>query len=231
MQKKERVAIFDIDGTVFRSSLLIKLVDAFIEKGMFPKRAAERYARAYARWVDRKDSYDNYIHGVIEAFQVYVKGMHYKDFVHVAKEVVQRERNKVYRFTRDLVKDLHKKGYYLLAISHSPKMVIEPFGKYLGFDKVYGMMYESDKSGRLTGKIMHEEIVFDKAKVLLRAVEKEHLTLKNSVGVGDTETDIAFLRLVEKPICFNPNSKLYVYAKRKGWEVVVERKDVVYTIK
>jgi len=36
------------------------------------------------------------------------------------------------------------------------------------------------------------------AKVLLRAVEKEGLTLAGSVGVGDTESDIAFLKMVAK---------------------------------
>ena len=66
--------------------------------------------------------------------------------------------------------------------------------------------------------------------LLKRAVEKEGLTLVGSVGVGDTESDIPFLELVEKPICFNPNLKLYKHAKREGWKVVVERKDVVYEL-
>jgi len=34
--------------------------------------------------------------------------------------------------------------------------------------------------------------------------------------------------MVDKPIAFNPNSKLYRYAKRAGWKIVVERKDVIY---
>jgi phosphoserine phosphatase len=50
------------------------------------------------------------------------------------------------------------------------------------------------------------------------------------VGVGDTESDIPFLKLVDRPICFNPNRKLYAAAKRHGWKVVVERKDVIYKI-
>ena len=29
---------------------------------------------------------------------------------------------------------------------------------------------------------------------------------------------------------FNPNQKLYRYAKRMDWKVVVERKDVVYEL-
>lgn len=71
---------------------------------------------------------------------------------------------------------------------------------------------------------------FDKAVILKRAVGKEGLALKGSVGVGDTESDIPFLKMVERPICFNPNKKLYRYAKRKGWPIVVERKDMIYNL-
>ena len=39
-----------------------------------------------------------------------------------------------------------------------------------------------------------------------------------------------FLEMVENPICFNPNEKLYTEAKRQGWKVVVERKDVIYEL-
>ena len=100
----------------------------------------------------------------------------------------------------------------------------------MGFDKIYGRIYEVDKQKRFTGKLLYLDFISDKAEILKRAVEKEKLTLKGSVGVGDTESDIAFLKMVEKPICFNPNQKLYKYAKRAGWKIVVERKDVVYSL-
>ncbi|MBI2055454.1 MAG: hypothetical protein HYT42_01035 [Candidatus Sungbacteria bacterium] len=48
--------------------------------------------------------------------------------------------------------------------------------------------------------------------------------------MGDTESDVSFLKLVERPIAFNPSMKLYKYAKKRGWEVVVERKDVIYRL-
>ncbi len=70
----------------------------------------------------------------------------------------------------------------------------------------------------------------DKSKILDRVLEKGGLTLRGSVGVGDTESDIAFLKRVQKPICFNPNKKLYTHAKRAGWRVVLERKDVIYEL-
>ena len=77
-------------------------------------------------------------------------------------------------------------------------------------------------------EFLHLDLILDKSKILQRAVNKENLTLKHSVGVGDTESDISFLKQVAKPICFNPNRKLYNYAKRKHWSIIVERKDVIY---
>ena len=90
--------------------------------------------------------------------------------------------------------------------------------------------YEVDKNNKFTGKALFTDLIDNKNKILKRAVEKESLSLKGSVGVGDTESDIAFLKMVERPICFNPNKKLYTRAKRSGWKVVVERKDMIYEI-
>ncbi|MDF1496973.1 MAG: HAD-IB family hydrolase [Patescibacteria group bacterium] len=225
----KKLAIFDIDGTIFRSSLLIELTDALIREGIFPASVAEEYNKAHSKWLNREGSYDDYIMAVVRAFESKIKGVSKADFTRVARSVVKANGKRVYRYTRGLVGDLQKKGYYLLAISHSPLDIVAPFAKTLGFDKVYGRIHETDAKGKFTGKTEYLDLISDKAKILTRAVAKENLTLKSSIGVGDSEGDISFLKLVEQPICFNPNSKLYATAKRLGWKVVVERKDVVYT--
>ena len=120
------------------------------------------------------------------------------------------------------------KKYYLLAVSHSPMEIVQNFARGLGFDKVYGRIYEVGRGRKFTGARPYDHLIDDKGKILSRACEKAGLTLRESVGVGDTESDVAFLKMVERPICFNPNKRLYEYAKRRGWRVVVERKDVVY---
>ncbi len=225
---RKKVAIFDIDGTIFRSSLLIELVEELIRAGIFKPRVRRIYARDKVKWLDRKGDYEAYIMSVVAAFRRNIRGVRFSEFDRVAKRVVALHKDRVYRYTRDLVRELKKKNYYVLAISHSPKAAVDAFCRHLGFSKVYGLMYEVDAKGKFTGGMMHEELIFDKAAILLRALEKEYLTLHGSVGVGDTESDIRFLKLVETPICFNPNQKLYRVAKRNGWKVVVERKDVVY---
>ena len=229
-KKNKKVAIFDIDGTVFRSSLLIELTDALIQEGIFSSNVRKIYSKAHKNWLDRKGSYEDYIEAVVKAFLQNIKGVQYKEFSRITKKVVDFHKDRTYQYTRDIIRDLKKKNYYLLAISHSPQKVVKEFCKGMEFDKIYGRIYEIDKQERFTGKVLYEELISDKAEVLKRAIEKEKLTLEGSVGVGDTDSDISFLKMVEIPICFNPNEKLYQHAKQVGWKIVVERKDVVYNL-
>lgn len=227
----KKVAIFDVDGTIFRSSLLIEFVEALVTAGVFPKESRHMYDLHYKRWLNRTGSYENYIEGVINAFMKHLKGVSYEDFDRIGKEVVEANKGRVYRYTRDLVKKLKRKGYFLLAISQSPKGLLDDFCKRLGFDKVYGRFYELGPSERFTGEVVDLHLIANKANIVRRAVAKENLTLKGSYGVGDTEGDVPMLELVETAICFNPNAQLYRFAKLNKWKVVVERKDVVYEIK
>lgn len=227
---KKRVAVFDIDGTIFRSSLLVELTETLTAMRIFPRSVRLRYLPAYHAWLDRTGTYEAYLERLIRAFDAAIRGVRAEEFISVAREVAAYHAERLYRYTRDLVRTLRSRSYYLLAISHSPKYAVEAFAKQLGFRKVYGRMLEVDKRGRFTGRTLHEELIMDKAAILERAAAKEGLTLRNSFGVGDSESDIPFLKLVTHPIAFNPNRALYTHAKRAGWNIVVERKDVIYEL-
>ncbi len=226
----KKVAVFDIDGTVFRSSVLVELVEELIRRGVFPSKAHAQYERAYLSWLNREGEYQEYIEAVVKTFERYIRGVPYGVLADVGKEVTEERGKRLYRFTRDFLKELKKKGYFLLAISQSPKLVLDPLCKKLGFDKTYGRIYEIGPEDTFTGGIADLHLIANKANIVKRAVLKEKLTLKGSIGVGDTEGDIPMLDLVERPMCFNPNKKLYAYARRMGWEVIVERKDVIYKL-
>jgi HAD superfamily hydrolase (TIGR01490 family) len=230
MTEGRPVAVFDIDGTVFRSSLLIELVEALIERGIYPPEARDVYAESQEEWLNRNGEYGPFIKKVVESFAHHIKGQEYGMIADIAGEIIETKKQRTYRYTRDLIKELKSNGYYLLGISHSPKFIVDGFGYELGFDKTYGTFYETGPSDRFTGTIADEHIIMNKSAILKRAVEKEKLTLVGSYGVGDTESDISMLELVETAIAFNPNRLLYRHAKKLNWQVVVERKDVIYEI-
>jgi HAD superfamily hydrolase (TIGR01490 family) len=226
----QKVAFFDIDGTVFRSSLVIELLEALIEKGIFPPHARDEYKHSHEAWWEREGSYEKYIDDVVRTYMKHIKGVHYGVLADVGRDVVRAQEKRVYRYTRDLITDLKAKDYFVVAISQSPKTILDEFCKSYGFDKVYGRIYELGPRDCFTGTIIDEALIKDKSAIIERLLSQGEFTLGGSVGVGDTEGDIPLLSKVETPICFNPNMKLYEYAKERKWPVVVERKDVIYTI-
>ncbi|MBY0538324.1 HAD family phosphatase [Patescibacteria group bacterium] len=226
---QQSVAFFDIDGTIFRSSLLIELVEALIKDGVFPAEVTDMYRTEYTAWRNREGTYDEYIGAIIDAYLSHIKGVHYGVFADVGRRVVSLHRKRVYRYTRDLVAELKSKGYYVIAISQSPKTVLDAFCKEYGFDKVYGRIYEIGPQDQFTGNVTDEHLIENKANIVKRVFEHHpELTRTGSIAVGDTDGDIPLLESVETAICFNPNETLYKYAKRMGWKIVVERKDVIY---
>lgn len=228
---KNKVAFFDIDGTVFRSSLLIELVEALIEEGVFSPEVRDSYYQSYSDWRNREGTYEAYIADVINAFLAHIKGVSYGQFADIGRRVVSRHSKRVYRYARDLVHELKQDGYILVAISQSPKTILDVFCAEYGFDKVYGRIYEIGPQDCFTGVVTDEHLIENKANIVKRVLERNpELALEDSIAVGDTDGDIPLLEQVTRPICFNPNQALYTHAKRVGWEVVVERKDVIYKV-
>ena len=226
------VAFFDVDGTVFRSSLLIELVEGLVKADVFPADAKDMYEDARRRWKNREGSYEAYIDQIIHTFLANIKGVHYGEFADIGRLVVAKNAKHVYRYTRDLITKLKDEGYYVIAISQSPKTILDEFCAQYGFDKVYGRMYEIGPQDRFTGEVTDVHLIENKANIVKRVFDHHanELTPDKSLAVGDTEGDIPLLESVQRAICFNPNQVLYDHAKRLGWEVVVERKDVIYTL-
>jgi HAD superfamily phosphoserine phosphatase-like hydrolase len=144
--------------------------------------------------------------------------------------VVDAHSKRVYRYTRDLLKELKEQDYYTIAISQSPKAILDEFCQNYGFDKVYGRMYEIGPTDRFTGVVIDEHLIQNKANIVKRVFERHNFDQTGTHAVGDTEGDISMLELVDNPICFNPNQAFYDHALRMGWSVVTERKDVIYNI-
>src|SRR3989339_2268388 len=146
--RKRKLAVFDVDGTIFRSSLTRRLFVHLVEEGIFSKRALEEVRREFEAWLNRTGTHDAYITKLVKVFMKYIKGKKQEDIRRVSRIVVVEEKARVYRFTRELVRDLRKKNYFLLAITGSPYETVRMYNRFLKFDKTYGWVLEIDKYGR-----------------------------------------------------------------------------------
>ncbi|MFA5777736.1 MAG: hypothetical protein WC906_04825, partial [Parcubacteria group bacterium] len=89
--------------------------------------------------------------------------------------------------------------------------------------------YELDSDGIYTGNAVFEPTK-NKGEVAKQYAVENGITFKDSYGMGDTESDASFLKLVDQPIVFNPNTNLKEIAEKENWRIVVEKKDVIYEI-
>lgn len=223
------IAVWDIDGTIFRSSLTIELFRRLVADKIFSPSVLDRVRRSEQKWLNRQGHYDDYIWDVVRTYQRAIIGKPRLAILQASREVIKEQKFRTYRYTRDLLNKIHGK-YLTIGISGSPLEVVSEYNKFLKFDKIYGSEFGVDEKGRYSGQVLHEPPRYKK-ELIVRYAQSHKLSFEKSIGVGDTESDIGFLELVDKPIAFNPNQRLALHAKKRNWTVVIERKDLIVDFK
>ncbi len=226
----KKIAIFDIDGTIFRKNLAFELIDELAWMKIFPKEVRTKLVSLYTNWLDHEGTYEEYRKALVALYEKNIRGVKQSDIIAASKKVVPFYRERTYIFTANLIGNLREKNYNLIAVSGSPDEIVREYNRYLRFDAVFGSVYAVDERGYYTGKTSFEP-TRHKGHVVQQYALENNLTLEDSYGVGDTESDVKFLEIVNHPIAFNPNLNLKRIAEQKNWRIVVEKKDVIYEIK
>lgn len=229
-QAKRPFAVFDIDGTLIRWQLYHAVADKLAKKGILDAAGFAQVRASRMHWKNRlgETAYENYSRQLVTLFNGAISGLKVKDLEKAYDEVIEEYRDQVYTYTRDLIKELRRKNYLLFVISASQAEIVELLGKHYGFDDFGGTVYEHE-NGHFTGR--NTPLLSERKPAYLKQLVKKHDAVwENSVGVGDTESDIPMLSLVEQPIAFNPTKKLFQHASKHGWKVVLERKNMVYEL-
>lgn len=224
-----KFAVFDIDGTVLRWQFFHAIVNELGKEGLLTKEEHDSIKHARMQWKTRSssDSFHKYEKVLVETYLGALPHISQRQHNQAEDAVYEEYKHQLFTYTRDLIKELKERGYYLLAISGSHHYVVEKFCQGLGIDDFIAAKAIIN-NGKYTGKL--ESPIFDKSAALNKLVKKHNLTFKDSYGTGDSASDAAMLEMVENPIAFNPDQKLYKIAKTKGWQIVLERKNVIYEL-
>ncbi len=229
-KKKEKIAIFDIDGTIFRKNLHFELINELVWMKVFPREARDQLSNVYSDWLKHEGTYEDYRKALVAIYAEHIRGCSQADVLKASKILIPFHAKRTYIYAERLIKKLREEQYHLLVISGSPIEVVEEYNRqYLKFDAAFGSVYELDQQGFYTGAATFEPSV-NKGALVEQYLYEHKISLAGSYGIGDTGSDTSFLKLVEHPIAFNPNQNLKAVAEEKGWPIVVEKKDVIYEI-
>lgn len=230
MGQKNKLAVFDIDGTIFRKNLQFELIDELVWMKVFRRSVRRELLNAYTSWLEHKGTYEDYKQRLVELYSENIKGCKKEDVEKASKSVVPFHKDRTYIFAEDLIKKLREKNYHIVAVSGSPIEIVREFNKTrLKFDEAFGSVYEIDDNDIYTGEEGFTPVK-NKGQLIKQYAFENNLTLEDSYGIGDTESDASFLEIVENPIAFNPNQNLREIAEKNNWKIMVEKKDVIYEI-
>lgn len=224
---QEIVAIFDIDGTIFRDSLLLHHMEKCIAYDVFPISVEMELKPHKNAWQNRELDYDDYLYTASKLYTKYISNKEILDVEFVAKKVIEKESKKLYRYTRDRIKWHKKQGHKIIFISGSPDFLVAKMAEKLGADLWFASQYLND-GNKYSGEVVPMWDSESKKKIL----EGLPFDLENSYSYGDTTGDFTMLQMTGHPTAINPNQKLLdkLRKERVVCNVVVERKDVIYSI-
>lgn len=224
-----KFAVFDIDGTLIRWQLYHAIVDQIVNLGYPNENAKHKLKKARMVWKNRQyeEAFSDYEKELIRIYESSFNELRPEQFDQLVDGVIDRYKDQVYTFTRDLVQDLRQKGYFLIAISGSHQELVEKLAQYYNFDSWVGTKYE-----RIHGKFSGKKYVpsMNKSAVLHKIITENNLAMDDSYAVGDTISDLPVLEMVDNPIAFNPEKKLLKASSNNGWKIVIERKNVIYQL-
>ena len=229
-------AFFDIDVTIYRNSLLTEHFKKLIKYDLLDFSAYDqRVKEAFKLWDERVGNYDNYLEDLTGTYVDAIKGLptRYNDFV--ADKVVELKGNRVYTYTREMIKWHKSQGHLVIFISGSPDFLVSRMAKKWNADDYCGSTYHTDSTGALTGEISPMWDSANKLKSIHKFCEKYNIDLDKSYAYGDTHGDVTMLELVGNPKAINPSLELLNTIKKSELlsnkvEVIVERKDVIYSL-
>lgn len=225
-------AFFDIDGTLYRDSLMIEHFKKLVKYEVIdPVLWFGHVEKTYNMWKKRRGNYEDYMEELAEIYIDSIKNLNKNDTAFITKQVIDLKWESVYQFTRDRI-DYHiKEGHHIFFISGSPDYLVEGMAKKYNATECIGTKYLTDESGNFTGEIIRMWDAESKSNAISMLTEKYQLDLDECYAYGDTNGDYSMLTSVGSGFAINPTKELLHRLKDvDSVRIILERKDVIYEL-
>ena len=205
-------AFFDIDGTLYRDSLMVEHFKKLIKYDIIDQKAWFEHARdTFMDWDKRQGHYDDYLDEICDLYVKSLIGLDKTCIDFTSDQVIKLKSDRVYKYTRSRIKWHLDNNHIVIFISGSPGFLVEKMAKKYNVTDCIGSNY------------LFENEMFN------------GIDLNKSYAYGDTNGDINMLRRVGNPIAINPTKELLSHIASdpvisKTSQIIVERKDIIYSL-
>ena len=231
--EKQVAALFDIDGTIFRGSLLIEHFKLLLKYNLIPEEFyTSKIKNLEIAYKNREVDYEIYLEALVDSYRLAIIGLDKLTIDFTAEQTILNCYKKIYKFTKDEIKKHKEKGNKVIFISGSPDFLVNKMADKLNADLWFGSTY-LHKNNLITGDVIPMWDSKSKENTINKLVDFYNLDLENSFAYGDTTGDFIILKSVKNNFAINPNKNLVNLLKENKLEttrIIVERKDMIYNL-
>jgi len=229
-------AFFDIDGTLFRNSLMIEHFKKMIKYEVIDPSIWYGHLRdSYSEWENRYGDFEDYLEELADIYVEELRGMN-KDYIEfIASQVININGDKVYKYTRSRIKWHKDRGHKIFFISGAPDFLVEKMAGKYRVTEYKATEYIVDENNNFTGEVVKMWDSQNKQRAINQFVDRFDVDLDSSYSYGDTTGDLSMLKMVGNPIAINPIKRLLMSIKKDKElqhriRIIVERKDAIYEL-
>lgn len=229
-------AFFDIDGTIFRDSLMTANFKKLLKYEIISNKTYYKDVYDIEKlWSRRYGQYDDYITTISTVYAENLKGVNMDFLNFIADKTIEDSYEDIYKYSRARLNFHKEAGHLIFFISGSPDFLVSRMAKKYNAADYRGTNYIPDENNNFSGKISMMWNSENKYLAMQELLSEYNIDLSKSYAYGDTNGDISMLKLVGNPIAINPTKELLTAIKidqdlNQKTEIIIERKDNVYSL-
>uniref|UniRef100_A0A7C4Y2A0 HAD family hydrolase n=1 Tax=candidate division WWE3 bacterium TaxID=2053526 RepID=A0A7C4Y2A0_UNCKA len=210
----KKLALFDLDKTIYNTHSFFQLVDYEIEKGRLKKEVGETVQALLQKYKTGEMNYSKTANKLLEVLALNLNGQTFSDLFNDSYEFFLNNKNSFYPYFERTLPIL-KQSHDVFVVTTNANYVAEAIVKLFDLSGFISSEFEAI-NGTFSGKV---SMSLADGKGLVAYLLQKY-GKPGSLAIGDSENDIGMLELVENPICVSPNEELRKYALEKGWKIV-----------
>lgn len=213
---EKKIALLDIDGTLFDGFIAKPLTEKLEDSRLVLPGTYNQLLSLMNEYSNGNMSYEifadklllNWANGLSESSIDQVKQAT-EDFITNTKEF--------FSFTRPLLK-LLEKSHDAYFVTGEPDFVVEAVQHQLGGAGYISSVFETINE-RFSGQVERPLATsMDKYNALSTLISQKNMT--GSIGMADSDSDIAMLKVVEHVFCIKPKPALRAEARKNRWSIM-----------
>jgi putative phosphoserine phosphatase/1-acylglycerol-3-phosphate O-acyltransferase len=213
-------AVFvDLDRTLLCHASGQTLNKALMDEGVLPQGRSLPGDRVLYAVNDRLGE-NLFSMGLVRAAARVAKGWRQSEVQAAGRRAVPELTELVAPFAPQYLAAFRAQGQQLVLATTTPVDMITPFAEAMGFDAVIATSYETNQSGRYTGRL-YEGFVWGtgKLKAVRAWAEDEGVDLDDCHACSDSVFDTPLLATVGSPHAVNPDPSLTLIATARRWPI------------